>query len=72
METVLVTLAQRIREEYEEDPGLRMTVREASRFWGLDEKTCAQVLARLLEMGFLISGADGRYRQVQQPHGGTA
>jgi DNA-binding IclR family transcriptional regulator len=58
-----LNLVQRIREEFEEVPGLRMTVREASRFWGLDETTCEQVLGQLLETGFLARGADERYRQ---------
>ena len=29
-------LVQRIREEFEDAPNLRMTVSEAARFWGLD------------------------------------
>jgi hypothetical protein len=62
---VLANLAQRIREEFEETPGLRITVSEASRFWGIDELACEQVFARLLATGFLARGVDDRYRQVQ-------
>lgn len=58
-----LNLVQRIREEFEEVPGLRVTVTEASRFWGLDEQLCEQVLAQLLATGFLARGADERYRQ---------
>lgn len=58
---VLIKLAQRIREEFEEAPGLRMTIREAARFWALDEQTCADVLARLLATGYLARGGDERY-----------
>jgi 2,4-dienoyl-CoA reductase-like NADH-dependent reductase (Old Yellow Enzyme family) len=63
-ERLLINLTQRIREEFERASGVRMTVAEASRFWGLDEETCAQVLARLLAAGFLVRGADGRYWQM--------
>jgi hypothetical protein len=63
-ERVLMKLAQRIREEFEEAPGLRITVPEGSRFWGLEEKTCGEVLARLVAAGFLARSADDRYRQA--------
>ena len=64
MEAVSLNLVQRIREEFEEVPGLRLTIREAARFWGLDEETCEHVLAELLVTGFLARGGDGRYRQT--------
>jgi hypothetical protein len=64
VQAVLVNLVQRIREEFEEAPGLRVTVREAARFWGLDETTCGRVLEQLLAVGFLATGRDGRYRQT--------
>lgn len=63
METVLVNLVQRIREEFEEAPGLSLTLSEASPFWGLDDPTCERVLAQLLKTGFLSLGVDGRFRQ---------
>ena len=57
-------LVQRIREEFEDAPDLRMTVNEAARFWGLDFATCERVLKELLRTGFLTRGADERYGQV--------
>jgi hypothetical protein len=57
-------LVQRIREEFEDAPNLRMTVSEAARFWALDFRTCERVLAELLRMGFLARGPDERYGQV--------
>jgi hypothetical protein len=57
-------LVQRIREEFEEFPTLRMTASEAARFWGLDLATCERVLTELLLSGFLIISADRRYRHV--------
>jgi hypothetical protein len=61
----LQKLAQHIREEFEEAPGLRLTVSEAARFWGLDPMTCEQVLGRLREAGFLTAGSDARYGQAR-------
>jgi hypothetical protein len=60
----LAKLAQRIREEFEESPGLRVTIDEGARFWGLDEDVCELVLAELLSDGFLARGSDQRYRQA--------
>ena len=60
----LQKLAQRIREEFEEIPGLRVTIDEGARFWGLDEDVCELVLAELLADGFLSRGIDQRYRQA--------
>ena len=57
-------LVQRIREEFEDAPNLRMTVSEATRFWALDFATCERVLKELLRMGFLAKGADERYGLV--------
>jgi len=59
----LFKLAQRIREEFEETPGLRLTVGEGAQFWGMDEEICRSVLARLLESGFLAKDVDDRYRE---------
>ena len=64
VEAVSLNLVQRIREEFEEAPGLRVNVKEASRFWGLDEATSGRVLEQLLAVGFLARGGDERYRQT--------
>jgi DNA-binding IclR family transcriptional regulator len=57
-------LVQRIQEEFEEAPGLRLTINEAARFWGLDGATCERLLTELLLIGFLRKGADQRYYHV--------
>lgn len=60
----LLTLVRRIREEFMESPGLRVTIDEGARFWGLDEDVCELVLAELFADGFLARGQDQRYRQA--------
>jgi hypothetical protein len=64
-ETILQKLTQRIREEFEEAPGLTLTVSEAARFWDLDEMTCRQVLGRLRVAGFLARDGN-RYHQAAE------
>jgi DNA-binding IclR family transcriptional regulator len=57
-------LVQRIREEFEDVPGLRMTVTEAARFWGLDFTTCDRVLSELFRRGVVTRGPDDRYSYI--------
>jgi hypothetical protein len=44
---------RRIRNEYLEMPGLRLTVCQAQRLWGLDAETCSQAIQLLIEAKFL-------------------
>jgi hypothetical protein len=46
-------LLQRIRSEFLEMPGLRLTLPQAQRLWGLDASTCEAALRQLLETKFL-------------------
>lgn len=52
--TLIDHLLCRIRNEYLEMPGLRLTRPQAQRLWGLDEETCWQVLELLVESTFLF------------------
>jgi DNA-binding IclR family transcriptional regulator len=54
-------LVQRIREEFENAPDLRMTICEAARFFALDLATCERVLVELLRAGSVTRGQDQRY-----------
>jgi len=38
----LLKLTRRIRDEFEEAPGLRLSIDEGARFWGLDENVCEE------------------------------
>lgn len=57
-------LVQWIREEFEAAPGLRLNVREAAAFLGLDLATCERILVQLLRAGCLAQGPDGRFGAV--------
>jgi hypothetical protein len=43
----------RIRAEFLEMPGLRLTLTQASRLWGLDEGACRYVIDVLVRASFL-------------------
>jgi DNA-binding IclR family transcriptional regulator len=64
MQTVSTQLIQRIQQEIQEAPGLRLSVKDAARFLGLEEQTCHQIFSHLVAAGFLARSADGRYRAV--------
>jgi hypothetical protein len=57
-------LLSRIRAEYLEMPGLRLTVPQAERLCGGDEPTCAAVLDMLVEQRFLRRRPDGSYTRL--------
>ncbi len=52
---------RRIQGEYIEMPGLRLTVVQAQRLWGLDRAMCDAVLGSLVDTRFLSRNADGTY-----------
>ena len=43
----------RVREEFREMPGLRLTPAQATRLWGLEVETCRAVIERLVAADFL-------------------
>jgi hypothetical protein len=57
----ITTLVERIRAEYIEQPGLRLTEAQASRLWRLDEPTTQLALSELTGAAFLQRSEDGRY-----------
>ena len=57
----LTTLVERIRAEYLEQPGLRLTEAQASRLWRLDAPTTRHALNTLTGAEFLQRSEDGRY-----------
>ena len=57
-------LLRRVRGEFIEMPGLRLTSSQAQRLWGLAREDCERVLQALVNLKFLISGTDEKVRQV--------
>lgn len=60
-------LARRIRGEFLEMPGMRLSFDQAARLWALDRPTCQALVDHLMADGFLQRDDRGIY---QQAHGG--
>ncbi len=58
-------LVHRIRAEFLEMPGLRLTVRQAARLWGLDESACRAVIDALVGTAFLRRTTGGLIARVE-------
>jgi hypothetical protein len=56
----------RIRSEYDEMPGLSLTVEQAARFWQIDARTCERLLHRLLLQNVLARTKDGAFISAPQ------
>jgi hypothetical protein len=54
-------MLRRIRAEYLEMPGLKLTRAQARRLWAIDEATCGQLLDSLTQDGFLYRSKDNSY-----------
>jgi hypothetical protein len=61
-------MLQRICAEYVEMPGLRLSRKQATRLWGLDEEACGQILEFLVKIRFLkLAGPDTYGRLTDGP-----
>lgn len=60
-EEVSDVILQRIYGEFLEMPGMRLTLSQARRLWGLDERTCQVLLEYLVDTKFLSRSAHGNY-----------
>jgi hypothetical protein len=47
------SLVERVRGEFNEMPGLRLTPAQAARLWQLEASVCEQVIERLVRSSFL-------------------
>jgi hypothetical protein len=54
-------VVRRIRGEFLEMPGLRLTSQQARRLWRLDETACEAVLGALIDARFLAKTRDGAF-----------
>ncbi len=62
----LPTLIDRARSEFNEMPGLRLTLPQASRLWNLDLASCEQVIDALVGDAFLRWTRAGSVVQVDR------
>jgi hypothetical protein len=46
-------IVDRVREEFKEMPGLRLTPAQATRLWGLEQEMCRAVIDTLVSAAFL-------------------
>ena len=70
-------LLKRIRAEYLEMPGLRLTLEQAQRLCGIERTLCKMVLDSLVDEKFLCVKSDGGYARltdgnVPRPHSAKA
>ena len=63
--TELHAAAERIRSEFLEMPGLRLTLPQASRLWGLDPLACEAVVEALIRGAFLRWTPAGMLARVE-------
>ena len=61
----LEAVVHRVREEFREMPGLRLTPAQATRLWGLEHETCRAVIERLVAVAFLRWTATGAITMVE-------
>lgn len=59
--TAAAVWIERIDSEYREMPGLRLTLAQAARLWGLQAPQCRALLDALVERGRLVETPDGVY-----------
>ena len=63
MDIELVT--RRVREEFREMPGLRLTPAQATRLWGLEHEVCRQVIDALIAAAYLRWTAAGAVTRME-------
>jgi hypothetical protein len=56
---------RRVQGEFLEMPGLRLTVAQAQRLWGLDASSCGELLGALVDAKFLFRTRDGAFMRVE-------
>ena len=68
-ESAVEQMLRRMKGEFLEMPGLRLTCRQAQRLWNLDAIVCEALLAALVDVRFLVV-TDGVFLQRTDGVGG--
>ncbi len=56
---------KRVKKEFLDMPGLRLTEAQARRLWGLDAASCEALLGALVDAKFLLKTRDGAFMRVE-------
>jgi hypothetical protein len=67
VEPALEALVTRVRGEYREMPGLRLTTTQFCRLFGVSPETGRDLIDMLLEAHFLRLTSDGTYGRFESP-----
>jgi hypothetical protein len=59
-------LVTRLKAEFLEMPGLKLTEAQARKLWALDEARCAHVLDTLVRTEFLFRTRDGAFMRIER------
>jgi hypothetical protein len=62
---VPMEILQRVRSEFLEMPGLRLTRAQARRLWALDEPLCDAILAALVDARFLVHSGNVAFMRAE-------
>ena len=62
---------RRVQGEYIEMPGLRLTIAQAQRLWGLDRAVCDALLGALVDAKFLFRTRDGAFVRADHAVGAS-
>ena len=60
-------IVDRVREEFKEMPGLRLTPAQATRLWGLEQEMCRAVIDALVATAFLRWTPAGYADRIRRP-----
>ena len=63
-------MLRRVRGEFLEMPGMRLTEAQARRLWNLDAASCQALLSALVDSRFLVKTRDGAFTRAE--HGRPA
>ena len=58
---LMTSVCRRVRGEYLEMPGLRLTSTQAARLWAMDRQASERILDGLTLAGFLLRNGRGAY-----------
>lgn len=60
------TVVERVRAEFEEMPGMTLTMPQASRLFGLEEAFCLSIVERLVHAAYLRRTQTGAITRVER------